>query len=114
MKKIIFTNIILLLVTIGSYHCSSSTQSDTLRIDSKGDNPRLTMWKAIRDYEYKKVYIIQETSIDDYGNEFLKDYWKVDDLKKEDYDEIKKYSNPSYFQDNMLNKGFDFNFKDIN
>jgi len=113
MKKIKYHLLILLLVLITG--CSSNVNKDDLS-ENSGDTMIIQcsdsktidqqLFGEVKNGEYYKVYVFQESKWDKYGNMVWENYWKVDDLSIEEYDEMKKYSDHITYYENALNSTY--------
>ena len=78
---------------------------DTLREyinESSFRNIDEQLFSLVKNNDYHKVYVLQESFIDDYGHSFWQDYWIIDDLSKEEYNEMKKYADWVYYYDKVM------------
>lgn len=60
------------------------------------------LFSMVKNNDYHKVYILRESIDNEYGYLIWRDYWIIDDLSKEEYNEMKKYSEFIYYFDKVL------------
>ena len=90
-----------------SYSKNLETIQDTLRIrvDESGvfRNMDEQLFGIVKSDVYHKVYIFQAIRLNDYGYEVWDDYWIINDLCIEEYDEMKKYANWVVYYEKVSN-----------
>jgi hypothetical protein len=107
--KLIF--IVIACAQLAIYACSNSSslngsgEKDTV-VFQVGDDDDIDwmLFKYVKNNNYSPVYKFQESTFDDYGNQVWEDWWVIDDFDEDEFNEMKKYKDYSWYYDKVLNE----------
>jgi hypothetical protein len=93
------------------YSCNQSStkstkknflESDTIVFQVDDKPIHFMLFDYVKANPYAKVYIFQEEKIDDYGNSQWVNWWLINDFTIQEYNEMRKYANYSWYLEKVL------------
>ena len=105
MNKIYLSALFLLfhLATSCTTNTSKSAGNDTIVFQvHDDDNIDWMLFDYVKNKPYSKVYMFQEQETDEYGNKKWVNWWIIDDFTEQEYEEMKKYADYTWYLEKVL------------